>query len=57
VDCRSHICRVEIPDHGSEELHKGMPVLPLEVARALPNVIADRLEGPNGATVVLYLRR
>jgi hypothetical protein len=58
IDCRSVTCRVEINDDGSGAVSQALPMLAVRMAETLPNIIAQRLEQPNGrATMVLFMSK
>jgi hypothetical protein len=58
IDCRTKTCRVEIGDDGSGVVPQVLPMLMVRMADSLPNVIAQRVEQPNGrATMVLYMSK
>jgi hypothetical protein len=57
VECRSHICRVEITDDGRGSLGKILPTFAQEIGHELPNVAANRVQNADGTTMVLYLSR
>lgn len=58
IDCRTKTCRIEIGDDGSGIVPRTLPMFMVRMADTLPNVIAQRLEQPNGrATMVLYMSK
>jgi hypothetical protein len=58
VDCRTKTCRIEMQDDGTGKAASTIPMLAVQMAGALPNLIADRIEQSNGkAMIVLYLSR
>jgi hypothetical protein len=58
IDCRSKTCRVELEDDGSAVVSGAFPLLALQMAGTLPNIVSQRIERQNGrATVVLYMSR
>jgi hypothetical protein len=57
VECRSQSCRVELADDGTGTLSKSVPMLALRVGQELPSMVARRVDGADGRTMVLYLRR
>lgn len=58
IDCRSESCRVELRDGGSVELKKNIPMLAVQLAGVLQNIVGDSMARPDGGvTMVLYLSR
>ena len=58
IECHSATCRVEVSDDGSGRLDKSLPILAQQLAGTLPNIIANRVDQPNGSsTLVLYMSR
>jgi hypothetical protein len=58
IDCRTTTCRIEVQDDGSGSLQTLVPMLAVQMAASLPNLIAERIDQPNGKTaMVLYMSR
>jgi hypothetical protein len=58
IDCRTNTCRVEVQDDGSGKLPMIVPMLAVQMARSLPNLVAEHIDQPNGKMVmVLYMSR
>jgi hypothetical protein len=58
IDCRTTTCRIELQDDGSGDLPAKLPMLAVQMAGSLPNMVAERIDQPDGQmTVVVYLSR
>jgi hypothetical protein len=56
VECRSHTCRVQIPDDGTGIVSKRIPQITRAVADVLPATAAEYVDQGNGQSmVVLYM--
>lgn len=58
VDCRSETCRVEIPNVGSGDVGKGLPMLIHRLGPTLPNTVAEQGKSADGnPSTVIYMSR
>ena len=58
IDCRTSTCRVEVQDDGSGKLPMIVPMLAVQMAESLPNLVAEHIDQPNGKMMmVLYMSR
>jgi type IV secretory pathway VirB10-like protein len=58
IDCRTSTCRVEVQDDGSGKLPMIVPMLAVQMAGSLPNLVAEHIDQPNGKMMmVLYMSR
>lgn len=56
IDCRTTTCRIEMQDDGSGDLPAKLPMLAVQMAGSLPNMIAERIDQPDGKmSLVVYL--
>jgi hypothetical protein len=58
IDCRTRTCRIELQDGDSGHLPMTLPMLAVQMAGSLPNMLVDYVDQPDGKkTAILYLSR